>query len=195
MGKAIMYRTNCHKSLKAKYLSLATDPAGAGLLDILCCLLCLLRSLVLDSRLLDGGFLLILGRAHCLLPLGFSNLGLLVPLRHDVLQGSSNDGTLELLGTTGPLLGHILLKTLLVLPAVENGPGDLPGVPLQHMRLVGAGRQELVALAIGLDQGAAMARVDLVARVAAQVDLHPNPLLLLLRSVIKLFKLGRLWAL
>ena len=28
-------------------------------------------------------------------------------------------------------------------------------------------------------QGAAMAGVDLVARVAAQVDLHPNPLLLL----------------
>merc|ERR1719305_2154120 len=75
------------------------------------------------------------------------------------------------------------------LPAVEHGPGDLPGVPLQHMSLVGAGRQELVALAISLDQGAAMARVDLVARVAAQVDLHPNPLLLLLRSVIKLFKL------
>merc|ERR1719239_1021537 len=67
MGKAIIYFTNCHKNLKAKYLSLATDPARAGLLDILCCLLCLLRSLVLDSRLLDGGFLLILGRAHCLL--------------------------------------------------------------------------------------------------------------------------------
>ena len=32
------------------------------------------------------------------------------------LQGGSNDGTLELLGTAGPLLGHILLKTLLVLP-------------------------------------------------------------------------------
>ena len=28
-------------------------------------------------------------------------------------------------------------------------------------------------------QGAAMARVDLVAGVAAQVDLHPNPLLVL----------------
>ena len=32
------------------------------------------------------------------------------------LQGGSNDGTLELLGTAGPLLGNILLKTLLVLP-------------------------------------------------------------------------------
>merc|ERR1719339_403933 len=172
-----------------KYLSLATNPSGPGLLDILRCLLCLLRSLVLDSGLLDGGFLLVLGGADSLLPLGFSHFRLLVPLRHDVLQSCSNDGTLELLGTASPLLGHILFKTLLVLPAVEHGPGDLPGVPLQHMSLVGAGRQELVALAIGLDQGAAMARVDLVARVAAQVDLHPNPLLLLLRSVIKLFKL------
>merc|ERR1719239_633702 len=75
MGKAIIYFTNCHKNLKAKYLSLATDPAGAGLLDILCCLLCLLRSLVLDSRLLDGGFLLIFGGANCLLPLGFRTSG------------------------------------------------------------------------------------------------------------------------
>ena len=94
----------------------------------------------LNSGLLDGGLLLILGGAHSLLSLGFSHLRLLVPLRHDVLgrgeveikiqikkkcklyaQGSdlqscSNDGTLELLGTASPLLGHILLKTLLVLP-------------------------------------------------------------------------------
>ena len=39
----------------------------------------------LDSGLLDGGLLLILGGAHSLLPLGFSHLRLLVPLRHDVL--------------------------------------------------------------------------------------------------------------
>merc|ERR1719507_2241383 len=178
--KAKYLSTNCHKNLKAKYLSLATNPAGASLGGVLCCLLCLLRSLVLNNRLLDGGFLLVLGSADSLLPLGFSHLRLLVPLSHDILQSSSNGGTLELLGTASPLLGHILLKTLLVLPAVEHGPGDLPGVPLQHMGLVGAGGQELVALAVSLDQGAAMAGVDLVARVAAQVDLHPNPLLLLL---------------
>ena len=39
------------------------------------------------------------------------------------------------------------------LPAVEHGPGDLPGVPLQHVRLVGARAQELVALAVPLDLG------------------------------------------
>ena len=36
------------------------------------------------------------------------------------LQSCSNDGTLELLGTASPLLGHILLKTLLVLPKGEK---------------------------------------------------------------------------
>ena len=36
------------------------------------------------------------------------------------LQSSSNDGTLELLGTASPLLGNILLKTLLVLPGVTE---------------------------------------------------------------------------
>ena len=95
----------------------------------------------LDSGLLDGGLLLILGGAHSLLPLGFSHLRLLVPLRHDVLgrrdveihmnkcilnalgsnlQSCSNDGTLELLGAASPLLGHILLETLLVLPDGEK---------------------------------------------------------------------------
>ena len=42
-------------------------------------------------------------------------------------------------------------KIIEAIPAVQNGPGDLPGVPLQHVRLVGAGGQELVALAISLD--------------------------------------------
>ena len=40
----------------------------------------------LDSGLLDGGFLLVLGGADSLLPLGFSHFRLLVPLRHDVLN-------------------------------------------------------------------------------------------------------------
>ena len=41
-------------------------------------------------------------------------------------------------------------RIIRAIPAVKNGPGDLPGVPLQHVRLVGAGGQELVALAISL---------------------------------------------
>ena len=41
------------------------------------------------------------------------------------------------------------------------------------------GHHDFRLLRRGTNQGAAMARVDLVAGVAAQVDLHPNPLLLL----------------
>jgi hypothetical protein len=44
------------------------------------------------------------------------HLGLLVPLGHDVLEGGAHHGALELLRPAGPLLGHILLQTLLVLP-------------------------------------------------------------------------------
>ena len=41
------------------------------------------------------------------------------------LQSCSNDGTLELLGAASPLLGHILLKTLLVLPKNGNCRNDI----------------------------------------------------------------------
>ena len=87
----------------------------------------------------------------------------------------TNNSTLELLSAASPLLGNVLLKTLLVLSPVEHSPADLPGVPLQHVRLMGAGGQELVALTISLDQGATMAWVDLVAGEDTQVNLHPDP--------------------
>ena len=38
-----------------------------------------------------------------------------------------------------------------MLPALEDGPGDVPGVPLEQVRLVGPRGGELVALAITLD--------------------------------------------
>merc|ERR1719422_807065 len=96
----------------------------------------------------------------------------LVPLGHDVLEGGSNNGSLELLGSLVPFLGNILLETLLVLPSVEDGPGDLTRITLQKMGLVGSSRQEPEVLAINLDQRSAMARVDLVARVDTQLYLH-----------------------
>ena len=46
----------------------------------------------------------------------YPDLGLLVSLSHDVLEGGSDHGALELLGAAGPLLGHVLLQSLLVLP-------------------------------------------------------------------------------
>lgn len=44
-----------------------------------------------------------------LLPLGLADLGLLVPLGHDLSQGGPSDGPLELDGTAGALLGHLFL--------------------------------------------------------------------------------------
>ena len=169
-------------------LSLSTDPDGR-LLHVLHGFLCLLGFLVNCSRgLLSSGLLLgVLGSSHCLLPLSLPDLGLLVPLGHDVLESCANHGSLELLGPLVPSLGDILLGPLLVLPAVEDSPGSLTRVPLEDMSLVGPAAQEparlnyetahqvsalLVALAVHLDEGSPVARVDLVARIHAQVNLH-----------------------
>merc|ERR1719481_1088688 len=139
--------------------------------SLVICLLCFL----VNSRwsLLGCGLLLLLlGGSDGLLSLGLPHLGLLVPLGHDVLEGGSNDGSLELLGPLVPFLGNILLESLLVLPSVEDSPGDLTRITLQKMSLVGSSRQEPEVLAINLDQRSAMARVDLVARVDTQLYLH-----------------------
>ena len=63
---------------------------------------------------------------------------------HRYLKGGANNGSLELLSPLVPLLGDILLLSLLVLPPVEHGPGDLTGVALQKVSLVGAAGQEPV---------------------------------------------------
>ena len=169
-------------------LSLSSNP-GSGLLDILDGLLLgLLCLLVSCGSLLGSGLLLgVLGGPHGLLSLSLPDLGLLVPLGHDVLEGCANNGSLELLGPLVPSLGDILLGPLLVLPAVEDSPGSLTRVALEDMSLVGPAAQEparlnyktahqvsalLVALAVHLDEGSPVARVDLVARIHAQVNLH-----------------------
>jgi len=107
-----------------------------------------------------------------LLPLGLPNLRLLVPLSHDVLEGGANYSTLKLSGALVTFLSCLLLKTLLMLAPIEDGPCDFPGVPLEHVGLVRTAAQELVALAVSLDQCTAMAGVDLVTGVHTQVDLH-----------------------
>ena len=57
---------------------------------------------------------------------------------------------------------------------VENSPGDLSGVPLQIMTLLGLRRQELVGLAVNLDQGPAMTWIDFVPGESTQFNLHFN---------------------
>ena len=103
-------------------LSPATDPGG-GLLHVLdgfvVALLGFLVSLGWSLGL--GGLLLgVLGSSHRLLPLGLPDLGFLVPLGHDVLEGGAHHVALELLGPPGPLLSNILLKALLMLPGKEG---------------------------------------------------------------------------
>ena len=105
-----------------------------------------------------------------LLTLGLPDLRLLVTLGQNVLEGGSDNGALELLGLLGPLLGGLLLDTLPVLPPVEDGPGHLPGVPPHEMGLVALAVQELEDLAIGLDEGAALAGQDLEPAVRAKFD-------------------------
>merc|ERR1711862_654907 len=119
-------------------LSLASDPPGS-LGDVLHGLvLGLLGFLVSWSRsLLSSGLLLgVLGGSHRLLSLGLPDLWLLVPLGHDVLEGGSHHGSLELLGPLVPLLGNILLGSLLVLPPIQHSPGGVTGISLQDVSLV-----------------------------------------------------------
>ena len=59
---------------------------------------------------------------------------------------------------------------LLYTPAVEDGPGDLSGVPLQEVCLVAAAVDELEGLPILLDERPPLRRVDLPAAVRAQFD-------------------------
>ena len=68
--------------------------------------------------------------AECLIPLSFSDLRLLISLGNDVLKSGSNNGSLELVGSFGPLLSGLLFLPLLVLAAVQHGPVDLAGVAL-----------------------------------------------------------------
>ena len=81
-----------------------------------------------------------------LLSLGFPHFWLLISLGHNVLEGCAYNCPLELVGPLGPLLGGLLLLTLLVLSAVEHGPVDLAGVSLEEVGTVSAAIQELEGL-------------------------------------------------
>merc|ERR1719186_945890 len=156
-------------------LSLSSYARSGSLLLLLNLLLGLLDlggSSFLGGSRLSGGLLGLLGSTDGLLTLSLPHFRLLVPLGHDILKGGANDGTLELLSPLGTFLGGVLLQSLLVLAPVEHGPGDLPGIPLEVMALLGFAREEFEGLAVGLDQGAAVAGVDLQTRKCAQFNLH-----------------------
>merc|ERR1712073_70921 len=114
----------------------------------------------------------LLGGTDGLVTLRLPQLWLLVPLGENFVEGSTNDGPLELVGPLGPLFGGLLLNTLPVLASVEDGPCHLPGVALEHVCLLGTTIQETESLSIGLDVGDAPRGVALVPAVVAQIDLH-----------------------
>merc|ERR1719296_53190 len=89
---------------------------------------------LLGGRGLGGGLLCFLGGSDSLFPLGFANLRLLVPFCHDILEGGSNNGALELLSSLAAFLGGVFFQTLLVLTPIENSPSTFPGVPLEILR-------------------------------------------------------------
>merc|ERR1719186_798716 len=166
-----LYFQNClFQSLS--FSSYARSGSLLLLLNLLLGLLDLGGSSFLGGSGLSGGLLRLLGSTDGLLTLSLPYFGLLVPLGHDILKGGANDGTLELLSPLGTFLGGALLQSLLVLAPVEHGPGDLPGIPLEVMALLGFAGEEFEGLAVGLDQGAAVAGVDLQTRKCAQFNLH-----------------------
>lgn len=115
-----------------------------------CIRTCRLRLLLLDLLRLGG----LLGGLDGLLALGLAELGLLVPLGQDGLDGEVTDGAGgELHGALHALLGRVVVgvQALLVLAAVEHGPGDVTGVALHEGGALALLGQEDVDLENGTD--------------------------------------------
>ena len=79
---------------------------------------------------------------YSLISLSLTHFRLLVPLSHNVLKSSSDDGPLELLSPLGTFLGGFFLDTLPVLPSVEDGPCNLTWVPFQKMSTMASAVQK-----------------------------------------------------
>ena len=65
---------------------------------------------------------------------------------------------------------YVLLPYLPVLPPVQNGPRDLPRIPLKQVGAQAAALQEAEGLPVRLNEGATPTGVDLVPAVTAKVD-------------------------
>merc|ERR1719210_123239 len=99
-------------------------------------------------RLLD-----FLGGTDGLVSLSLPQLWLLVALGEDLVEGSTNDGPLELVCPLGALLGSLLFNTLPVLTPVKHSPGHLTRVPLQKVSFFASAIQKSESLAVGFDVG------------------------------------------
>merc|ERR1719323_2190018 len=116
-------------------LALSTNTRG-GLLDLLCCLGLLLRRGLCGCGGLLGGagsLLLLLDGPGGFFSHSLPEIFLLVLLGQDLVEGSANDGSLELVSPPGPSLGGLLFNTLPVLASVQHSPCHLAGVALQKV--------------------------------------------------------------
>merc|ERR1719300_273253 len=150
----------------------SADLHGLGDLGFLCSLgggLCTWGSGFLGCLLCLLG---LLGSSDGLLPLGLADLGLLVPLGHDLSKGGPSDGPLELDCAASTLLCHLFRLSLLVLASVQHSPVDLSGVPLGQEGRLTFGVQELEHLSVYPGVSAAMAGVYFIPAETAQLDLH-----------------------
>ena len=68
-----------------------------------------------------------------LFSLSLANLWFLIPLGHDILKCSSNNGPLELLSSLGTFFGDIGFNTLIVFPSVENRPCHFSWISFEKM--------------------------------------------------------------
>merc|ERR1719183_371665 len=91
-----------------------------------------------------------------------AELGLLVALLADLLQGGTHDGTLELGGLAGALPLHILSQTLLVHAAPGAGPLQLSGLLALQEHAHALGVDDVVGRAILAAVLAAVAGVHTV---------------------------------
>ena len=102
-----------------------------------------------------------------------AHLGLLVALLLDQLKRGANDGLGRTLGDLSlGLLLSVLKGSLLVHPAVQKRPRDLPGVELLVEVRLGLPVDEQEGLGVTTDILDAVARVDAESAVGADLRLH-----------------------
>ena len=73
---------------------------------------------------------------NSLFSLSLANLWFLIPLGHDILKCSSNNGPLELLSPLGTFFGGFGFNTLIVFPSVENRPCHFSWISFKKMGLM-----------------------------------------------------------
>jgi len=131
------------------------------------------RALGLLSLLLGlNSSLLLFALLDCLRMSRLAGLGTQVtPLLNHVERGTDN-GTLGLDSTARTLLGDFLRYTLLVLAAVENGPGYPPRILALEEKRLRLAVHETEDFGVATDEDLTLGRVDFATGKGILLDLH-----------------------